>query len=57
VSPAALNVKDAAAYLGVTADWLARSDCPRVRLGRLVRYRVVDLDAFLAARLTHGTAA
>ena len=57
MSPAALNVKDAAAYLGVTADWLARSDCPRVRLGRLVRYRVVDLDAFLAARLTHGSAA
>ena len=56
-TPAGLNVQEAARYVGVSATTLARSDCPRVRIGRRVVYRVVDLDAYLANRLTHGRAA
>ena len=56
IAPAALSLVEAAHYLSVSADWLARSDCPRVRLGRRIVFRVVDLDAFLKARSTHAAA-
>jgi excisionase family DNA binding protein len=54
---AVLTAKEAAAYLGMSVSWVEHSDLPRVRLGRAVRYRRQDLDAYLAARLTHGSAA
>jgi excisionase family DNA binding protein len=46
----------AAAYLGVEANTLAIWRCtkryplPYIKVGRLVRYRKSDLDAFLASR-------
>ena len=55
IEPAALNVEEAARYLGgISADWLARSDCPRVRFGRRVVFLVSDLRAFAVQRRTHG---
>ena len=55
---AALNERDAAHYLGMSESWLRHQrlsrapDAPKhMRLGRAVRYRVSDLDAFLEARL------
>jgi excisionase family DNA binding protein len=51
---------EAAAYLGVTSHTLAvwksskRYDLPVVKVGRLVRYRKSDLDAFLARRTEGG---
>lgn len=51
VRPAALSFDAAAAYLGgVSRSWLEHSDVPRVRLGRRVVFRIVDLDAYLANR-------
>ena len=51
-----LTREEAAAYLGVEAQTLAvwrttgRYSLPSVKVGRLIRYRRSDLDAFLAAR-------
>lgn len=50
IAPTALAVKEAAHYIGMSADWLAKSDCPRVRLGRRVLYLVRDLDSYLVQR-------
>lgn len=50
-----LNRKKAAAYLGVQPNTLAvwactqRYDLPYIKIGRSVRYRQEDLDAFLHA--------
>ena len=55
-----LTRAEAAAFLGVRpqtlATWLCRRryPLPVVRVGRLVRYRLSDLEAFLDAR-TVGT--
>lgn len=52
--------EQAASYLGVTSKTLAvwrcvgRYSIPFVKVGRLVKYRKSELDAFLAAR-TVGT--
>ena len=48
--PAALTVKEAAQYIGMSASWLRQSDVPRVRLGTAVRYLRADLDVYLAQR-------
>lgn len=51
-----LNNADAALYLGIDPGTLSiwrhtnRYVIPYIKVGRLVRYRVRDLDAFLAAR-------
>jgi excisionase family DNA binding protein len=51
-----LTRKEAAAYLGVKVQTLAawavtgRYRLPVVKVGRSVRYRVADLEAWLAAR-------
>ncbi len=51
-----LTREQAAEYLGVTARTLAvwacvkRYDLPYVKVGRLVKYRLADLDAFIARR-------
>jgi len=67
LSPAVLDEKDAATYIGMSPAFLRRarmvgrtksgSTGPafvRVPGGRAVRYRVADLDAWLASNV-HGT--
>lgn len=46
----ALRIDEAADYLGVSRSYVERSDIPRVRLGRRVVFRIVDLDRYLAQR-------
>jgi excisionase family DNA binding protein len=52
-----LSRKEAAAYLGITEGTLAVWNCtkrypiPYVKIGRLAKYRVADLDAFIESRL------
>lgn len=46
-----LTAKEAANYLKMSVSWLYASLVPFVRLGRARRYRVLDLDAFVAARV------
>lgn len=53
----AFTTDEAAAYIRMSPRWLEKSDVPRVRLGRCVRFLRADLDAYLAARRTHGSAA
>ena len=51
IVPAALTVKEAAQYIGMSVSWLHHSDVPRVRLGKAaVRYLRADLDTYLAQR-------
>lgn len=51
-----LNNEEAAGYLGVAPNSLAvwrttkRYPIPYVKVGRLVKYRVADLNAFLESR-------
>ncbi|MFE5293012.1 helix-turn-helix domain-containing protein [Isoptericola sp. NPDC056618] len=43
-----MTTPESAAYLGVKESWLRdHPEVPRVKLGRLVRYRVSDLEAWL----------
>jgi excisionase family DNA binding protein len=57
-----LTREQAAVYLGITASTLAvwkskgRYDLPCVKIGRLAKYRKVDLDHFIA-RNTIGSQA
>jgi len=52
-----LSRRQAAQYLGVKEQTLAIWKCtgryhlPCVKVGRLVKYRLADLDAFIAARI------
>ena len=51
-----LNETDAAAYLDTSRDYLKKKrrfggGPPFVRIGRMIRYRVVDLDRWLEAHL------
>lgn len=51
------NRPEAAIYLGVTVGTLAvwasskRYELPYVKIGRLVKYRKSDLDAFISSRI------
>ena len=47
-----LSVKQAAAWLGMSASWLAQSDVPFVRLGRRRLYRASDLRSHISARVS-----
>jgi len=55
-----LTTAQSAAYLGVTPRTLevwrcvGRYGIPYIKVGRLVKYRKADLDAFLAARTLSG---
>ena len=55
-----LNREQAAAYLGVSPRTLAvwkstgRYQLPVCKVGRLAKYRKVDLDAFIARRTVGG---
>jgi 3-hydroxymyristoyl/3-hydroxydecanoyl-(acyl carrier protein) dehydratase len=50
IRPGALGVEAAAQYIGMSVSWLQHSDVPRVKLGRRVLYRTMDLDRYLAQR-------
>lgn len=54
-APELLTEPQAAKYLGVNVHWLRRArferDFPHVKMGRLVRYRKADLNAYIAANL------
>jgi len=56
-----LNTKQAAEHLGVSAAFLERdrwagAKVPFVRLGsRSIRYRIEDLEAFIASRVKTST--
>ena len=58
--PTAVNEGDAAIILGVKPSTLANWRCtgrynlPFIKSGRLVRYRVVDLAAWIASRRLGG---
>ena len=58
-----LTRDEAARYLGLTPHTLAvwkcckRYDLPVVKVGRLVRYRKADLDAFIARHTERNIAA
>jgi len=54
-----LKEGDAAAYTGTTVAYLRRRRLegggpPFLRLGRMVRYRIVDLDQWLEAHVVGG---
>ncbi len=55
-----LNRKEAAEKLGVTEGTLAVWSCtkryglPFIKVGRLVKYRLTDLEAFLDRRTQNG---
>ncbi len=56
-NPLLLNRREAAEYLGISKQTLAIWNCtgrhqvPFVKIGRLVKYRKSDLDAFIASNL------
>jgi excisionase family DNA binding protein len=56
-----LTRKQTADYLGVTSRTLAvwactkRYNLPFVKIGRLVKYRIADLDAFITRRTVNST--
>lgn len=58
-----LSRKEAAKYLGLSKSTLkfwaskARNDLPFVRIGRLAKYRLEDLDAFITRHTVGGEAA
>jgi excisionase family DNA binding protein len=57
---AILNPREAANYLGLSTSWLAKlrltgDGPPFLKLGRQVRYRRADLDAWLNQRLRRST--
>lgn len=51
---AVLDIREAAAYLAVTDTTLRRmirrGEIPHTRVGRSIRFRLVDLDAYLEER-------
>lgn len=55
-----MNNREAAYYLGLKAATLNKWRChgdgpPFIKVGRLIRYRKSDLDAFLLRRLRRST--
>lgn len=45
-----VTIKEAAAALCVSESWLKRSDIPFVKMGRLRRYAVRDIERYVAKR-------
>ena len=62
IVPALLTEREACRYLGVSRAWLANARCngvrkghavppQHVRCGKMIRFRRVDLDAWIEAHL------
>jgi len=49
-----LELKEAAAVLKMSTTWLEKSDVPRLKFGRAVRYLRSELLAYATAHLTHS---
>lgn len=49
-----LEIREAARVLKMSPAWLEKSDVPRLRLGRAVRYLKSELLAYATAHLTHS---
>ena len=50
--PQLLTRREAAAYLRVSMSWLNKGNGPpMLRMGGVIRYRMLDLDAYLEASL------
>ena len=49
--------RETAAYMHVSVSWLEHSDVPRARLGRRVVFLRAVVDAYIEARLSHGSTA
>lgn len=53
VNESLLSAKDAAKRLGMSENWLRRSDVPQVLLGRRRLYRPSDLARYVESRVSH----
>jgi excisionase family DNA binding protein len=51
-----LTVDEAAELLRVSADWLQRSTCPRVKVGGIVRWDRETCLAWMRAHVTKAAA-
>jgi len=55
---AVLDVREAAAYLAISEETVRRyvrsGELPHTRVGRSIRFRLVDLDAYLKARTSRA---
>lgn len=49
-----LTLEQAADFLKMSTSWIERSDVPRVKMGRAVRYLKSELLAYAKAHLTHS---
>ena len=49
-----LSLEEAARVLRMSTSWLEKSDVPRIRMGRAVRYLKSQLLAYANSRLTHS---
>ena len=49
-----LTVKAAAALIEMSEAWLRQSDIPKVKLGRVNRYRRSDIDRYVDAHVSHA---
>jgi len=49
-----LKLQEAADVLKMSKTWLEKSDVPRLKLGRAVRYLKSELIAYASAHLTHS---
>lgn len=58
---AVLDAHEASAYLGISETTLhrmiRRGDLPHTRIGRVLRFRILDLDAYLEANTTRESPA
>ena len=54
-----LSVEEAATYLGIAAwtlrHWVSQRKISFVRLGRLVRFRQADLDAYISKHIVRSS--
>jgi len=48
------ELREAAAFIRMSADWLEKSDVPRARMGRRIVFLRSELLAYVNARLTHS---
>lgn len=49
-----LAAREAAALLKMSPSWLEKSDVPRIKMGKAVRYLKSELIAYARAHLSHS---